>query len=172
MNGNVLELIPKEKQTSKVCLGAVKQNGLALKFVPPAKKTAALCREAIGNNALALEFVPKRHKTEKICGDAINADWRAIQFVQQPEYDVGSAVLFLERILCSENSGDEKAICNIVRNWKNDLLLDGGIIRLLRKLKVCAFTLKAYLKDMKVFLAREKIKYSKEIEETDFSSFE
>lgn len=74
-NGLELEFV--EQQLPKVCLAAVRQNGLALEFVE--YQTEFLCLEAVKQNGLALEFVEEQ--TDEICMEAVRQNGLAIQYV-------------------------------------------------------------------------------------------
>ncbi len=81
-NGLQLEFV--EQQLPKICLAAVQQNGLALEFVE--YQTEFLCLEAVKQNGLALEFVEEQ--TDEICMEAVKQNGLALEFVEYQTQEI------------------------------------------------------------------------------------
>ncbi|MDR3201089.1 MAG: DUF4116 domain-containing protein [Spirochaetales bacterium] len=73
------ELARAEKQTSKMCLEAVRADGEALAHVR--RQTPKVCRVAVENKGRALRFVQKQ--TPAICRAAVKQDGLALEFVRE-----------------------------------------------------------------------------------------
>ena len=81
--GQMLEYIPENKRTNKICKIAVQQNGDALYYVPNDKKTDELCEIAVQQYGQALQYIPEDKKTNKICEIAVQRDGDILKYVPE-----------------------------------------------------------------------------------------
>ena len=61
-----LKYVPKEKQTSEICLTAVTKYGLSLQLLSDEQKTEEICFVAVTQNGFALQYLPEVHQTLKM----------------------------------------------------------------------------------------------------------
>lgn len=66
-NGLLLETIPENKRTAKLCEIAIKQNPLAIKHAPNKYLNYNICLEAVQKNRNVLEYVPNQFIDRKMC---------------------------------------------------------------------------------------------------------
>ncbi len=93
----MLNSLPEEMKTYKMCLAAVKCNIRALHFVPPTVKGyKRICLEAVRHKEdyyptlgyteftqknIALEYMPEKMKTHRMCLAAVKRNGRALKYV-------------------------------------------------------------------------------------------
>jgi hypothetical protein len=81
VDGWVLEFVPEEYKTGRLCLFAVRDDGNALEHVPENLKTPEICLTAVKQAGGALEYVPKHIKSPEICVAAVRKADHALAYV-------------------------------------------------------------------------------------------
>jgi len=89
-------LIPKNKQTEKICMAAVKENGRNLEFVARSLQTESICLTAVKNYGPSIQYVSNRILSESICFAAVNCWGGAIRFVPESFQSVELCLLALK----------------------------------------------------------------------------
>jgi len=94
---NLLNGIPRNLRTAKVCLAAVKANIRAMEWVPQEIQTVQFCHDLIALGGWYLQCVPQNMRTSEMCLAAVTQNRGAILFV--PE-DLKTEELFLAAVTC------------------------------------------------------------------------
>ncbi len=81
--GNMLQYIPNDKRTYKICKTAVQRTGLALQYVPINKQTNEIYKTAVRQDGFALGLIPKNKITNEICEIAVQQCGIALKYVPE-----------------------------------------------------------------------------------------
>lgn len=73
-NGTLLEIIPSNLRTKKVCEAAVSEDGHAIEFVPEEFCSSTLCDMAVSENGWAILDIPETARTKNLWMKAARAD--------------------------------------------------------------------------------------------------
>lgn len=92
----MLLLIPKDKQTEKICMAAVKASGHNLEFVARSLQTESICLTAVKNYGRSIQYVSNRILSESICFAAVNKWAGAIRYVPESFQSVELCLLALK----------------------------------------------------------------------------
>jgi len=79
----VLQNVPKNKLTEKICTAAVKENGRNLEFVPRSLQSESMCLSAVNNYGPSIKYVSGRVLSESICCAAVSEWAGAIKYVPE-----------------------------------------------------------------------------------------
>lgn len=124
LDGTLLQLLPQEKRTKKVCRLAVLNNGLAIKHVKNPNR--GLCKIAVEKNSEALKSVPVDFVDKELCLKAVYKNGMNLKHVPKSVLDqeiIDTAILNDPNCIryVSDEYKSEK-ICKIVIEY-NGLLL-------------------------------------------------
>ena len=109
----ILQNVPKNKLTEKICAAAVKESGHNLEFVPRSLQSESICLTAVKNYGPSLKYVSNRALSESVCWAAVSEWAGAIKYVPESFKSV-------ELCLLAMKTGDSWEVLPYMS--KNDLL--------------------------------------------------
>ena len=80
-HGYLINTVPEDRRTLKMCMTALETYGSALKFLPPEMITPKIAMKAVQTDGVALEFVPDKMKTPQMSMTAVQQNVLALEFV-------------------------------------------------------------------------------------------
>ena len=80
---DILQNIPKNKLTEKICTAAVKEDGNNLEFIPRRLQSESICLTAVKNYGPSLKYVSNSALSESICWAAVSEWAGAIRYVPE-----------------------------------------------------------------------------------------